>query len=142
MDARRTPHAGRLRACAARRTRLRACARALVFRSGVKFPWLNFPFVRRHMLRLRWMSIEHVKHVKVPILFVVGLQDELVPPQHTRELQRAAAVAPLVRVLEVPDGTHNDTWAKAGATFVRALSDFFAAAGGAVGERSARLKAD
>ena len=114
--------------------------------SGAKFPWLDWAFVRRHLLRLHWCSIEHIAHVsvrhprtsapepssalcqaratQVPLLFIIGQRDEIVPPHHSGSLQQAAAAAPLIHVRKVPDGMHNDTWIKAGPDFVRWLGDF------------------
>jgi len=91
---------------------------------GAKFPWLDWAFVRRHLLRLHWCSIEHIAHVSVPLLFIIGQRDEIVPPHHSGSLQQAAAAAPLIHVRKVPDGMHNDTWIKAGPDFVRWLGDF------------------
>jgi len=92
---------------------------------GAKFPWLDWGFVRRNMLRLRWRSIEHITQVSLPLLFIVGQRDEIVPPVHTHLLQQAAIASPAVHVRRVPDGTHNDTWMKAGNdSFVGWLDDF------------------
>ena len=62
--------------------------------------------------------------VRVPLLLIVGLEDELVPPHHTRELHAAAVSSPLVYMREVPRGTHNDTWAKGGVEYVKWLDEF------------------
>ena len=81
--------------------------------------------MRRNMLRLRWRSIEHITQVSLPLLFIVGQRDEIVPPVHTHLLQQAAIASPAVHVRRVPDGTHNDTWMKAGNdSFVGWLDDF------------------
>ena len=89
-----------------------------------KYAWLDWPIVRRHMLRLRWKSIEHVAHVALPLLLIVGAKDELVPPAHTRLLERAAVASPKVSTREVADGMHNDTWLKAGDSYVAWLKEF------------------
>lgn len=94
-----------------------------------KYGWLDWGFVRAHLLRLRWRSIEHIAHVPLPILFVVGLKDELVPPFHTACLKQAAVSASTIHLREVPDGTHNDTWIKAGPSFARWVNEFIAACG-------------
>ena len=73
---------------------------------------------------MRWRSIEHVAKVRVPLLLIVGLEDELVPPHHTAELFAAAVHSPLVYTREVPRGTHNDTWAKGGAEYMTWLQEF------------------
>ena len=60
-------------------------------------------------------------------MLINGLNDEIVPPDHTLRLREAATHAPSVVVHSVPDGTHNDTWLKAGPVYVRWLLDFLAA---------------
>ena len=96
---------------------------------GSVYPFLDFEFVKRHLLRLRWRSIEHIQHVRIPILMMVGLRDEIVPSSHTPLLKAAAIRAPSVDLHTVPNGTHNDTWLKAGAHYIVWLSDFMAAQG-------------
>ena len=91
---------------------------------AAKYSFLDWPFVRKHMLRMHWKSIEHVAKVTVPLLLIVGLEDELVPPHHTKELHAAAVSSPLTYIREVPRGTHNDTWAKGGVDYVKWLEEF------------------
>ena len=103
---------------------------------SAKYPFLDFGIVKRHMLRMRWHSIDHVAKLTVPLLLVVGLQDEIVPSIHTQLLAKAAVNSPMVTSRNVPNGTHNDTWAKAGAQFVMWLAEFIRDA------QAARGKAD
>ncbi|KAL1524931.1 hypothetical protein AB1Y20_019808 [Prymnesium parvum] len=96
---------------------------------GAVYPWLNWQFVRRWLLRLKWRSIEHIRQVRLPILFIRGLQDEIVPADHTLRLRDAAEAATSVQVHTVPDGTHNDTWLKAGEDYFAWLRSFMQEAG-------------
>lgn len=62
-----------------------------------------------------WKTIELIKHVDAPILFLSGLLDEMVPPSHMRELYDAAQDTSSARhtLVEFPDGTHMETWSQA-----------------------------
>ena len=102
---------------------------------AAKFAWLDFGFVKQHLLRLKWRSIDHVGKVQVPICFVVGLKDEIVPSFHSAQLQKAAVSAPFIHRREVPDGMHNDTWSKAGPSFLRWVHDFVAMCEAADGDK-------
>jgi pimeloyl-ACP methyl ester carboxylesterase len=46
------------------------------------------------LLRMHWPSIDRIPNVKVPMLFVGGTQDEIVPAPHTKRLHDAAVLAP------------------------------------------------
>jgi len=96
---------------------------------GAKFAWLDWALVRRHMLRLQWRSIEHIAHVTVPLLFIAGMKDEIVPPAQMRLLELAAVASPAVEMHKVAEGTHNDTWMKAGPQLVHWLDEFIRKAG-------------
>ena len=93
---------------------------------GAIYPVLNWKIVREKLLRMRWRSILHIRRVRLPVLFIRGLKDEIVPAEHTLQLRDAAELATSVVVHTVPDGTHNDTWIKAGQLYPRWLADFTA----------------
>ncbi|GMH89618.1 hypothetical protein TrVE_jg9225 [Triparma verrucosa] len=83
------------------------------------------------VLRIGWDNEELAPQIKVPILFLSGGRDELVPPFHMKRLyelstQSAKAVFHLVR-----DGTHNDTWQRGGRSYWEAFSAFVTASVGA-----------
>ena len=88
---------------------------------------------------MHWKSIEHVAKVTVPLLLIVGLEDELVPPHHTKELHAAAVNSPLTYIRELPRGTHNDTWAKGGVDYVKWLEVRAPGGGGRGAGESRRL---
>lgn len=53
--------------------------------------------------------------VKQPVLFLSGLQDEMVPPFHMKMLYaKAAARNPQCTFVEFPSGMHMDTWLSGG----------------------------
>jgi len=75
-----------------------------------------FPFlysIKPFVLRMNFPSFDLIKSIKVPIMFISGLQDEIVPQDHMEALWGAATAAPWCRILRVPSGKHNDTWMQA-----------------------------
>ena len=91
---------------------------------GSLYWWLNWPMLLRRLLRLQWRSIEHIRHIRVPMLLLVSLKDEIVPSHHTRRLKEAAVGAPYVEMHVVEEGHHNDLWLKGGSDYLLWLRDF------------------
>lgn len=97
--------------------------------------WIK-PFV----LRIGWDSAALVPNLTtIPLLFLAGARDELVPHSHMRDLYQAAVLHradpgneskpnPLVRMHIIPDGTHNESWLQGGSAYWDAIRDFMAAA--------------
>lgn len=56
------------------------------------FPQLAF--VKHLIVRMYWPTVDRIPKVRIPLLFVVGTNDEIVPPAHTGLLYQAAALAP------------------------------------------------
>ncbi|KAI0559597.1 alpha/beta hydrolase fold [Gracilaria domingensis] len=57
--------------------------------------------------RNKWDSLSVIKEIKVPILFLSGMQDGLVPPAQMQKLREAALKAPFSVMHTVEDGDHN-----------------------------------
>ncbi|KAF3912115.1 hypothetical protein ABW21_db0204840 [Orbilia brochopaga] len=69
-----------------------------------------------------WPSEETIPKVtSIPILFISGLQDELVPPAHMKRLHQVAGTATKVWK-ELPNGTHNDSVMEPG--YFEFINDF------------------
>ncbi|KAK6536089.1 hypothetical protein TWF281_000335 [Arthrobotrys megalospora] len=69
-----------------------------------------------------WASEDVIpKITKVPILFLSGLQDELVPPSHMRRLHTVSK-APIKVWKDFPNGTHNDSVMEVG--YFEHINDF------------------
>ncbi|KAK6516365.1 hypothetical protein TWF506_006274 [Arthrobotrys conoides] len=69
-----------------------------------------------------WPSIDVIPKIKkIPILFLSGLQDELVPPSHMRKLH-AISNAPIKIWKDFPHGTHNDSVMEGG--YFENINDF------------------
>jgi abhydrolase domain-containing protein 13 len=70
-------------------------------------PFLRFvnfvPFFNRNP----WNSIDAIRSVYVPILFISGLRDELVPPAQVKELHDAASRCRLRQFFTVAEGVRN-----------------------------------
>jgi len=85
------------------------------------------PFVRPVkglVLRIGWFSDKIVPKLNVPILYLSGGIDELVPPSHMRSLYENS-VKSIKKVFHViPNGTHNDTWVKGGVLYWQVFDKF------------------
>jgi len=95
------------------------------------FPIIAFKFLKDRFLRLKWESIQRIKDLEVPLLFLTGEKDEMIPPSHSQGLHANAMKSPLRRQALFPEGTHNDTWEKGGDRYWEVLSDFFKDSGSA-----------
>lgn len=63
--------------------------------------------------------------VKQPILFLSGLQDEMIPPVHMQMLYaKAAAHNRQCVFVEFPNGMHMDTWLSGGDQYWRTIKEF------------------
>ncbi|KAI5674309.1 hypothetical protein M9H77_14673 [Catharanthus roseus] len=88
--------------------------------SGSKGPkLLNF------LVRSPWNTIDIVGEIKQPILFLSGLQDEMVPPVHMQMLYaKAAARNNRCLFVEFPTGMHMDTWLAGGDRYWKTIQEF------------------
>ena len=57
----------------------------------------------------KFLSVKKVHDIMVPILFIYGNSDSIVPPFMSRALFEAAG-NPRSALVEIPNGNHNDTW--------------------------------
>eukprot|EP00903_Cladosiphon_okamuranus_P008811 g8438.t1 len=78
------------------------------------------------VLRLDWNNEAKAKRLTRPVLYVSGLEDELIPPWHMRTLYNVSPTRSGggKRIFTVADGTHNDTWEKGGSAYLKALHLF------------------
>ncbi len=86
------------------------------------FPLLSY--FKSFIQRIFWPSIERIPNVKVPLLFIVGLNDEIVPPTHVQRLFDSARGAAFKSIYQVAGGMHNDTWFKGGKDYIYSIKDF------------------
>lgn len=85
-------------------------------------PFLSY--VKPIVLRIDWNNERAIQKVTHPILFVAGVQDELVPHHHMKTLHRLAVSSKRAVWFEVRNGTHNDTWVRGGDRYFDALRAF------------------
>ena len=77
------------------------------------------------VLTLDWNSGKIAPQLRLPVLYLAGKEDELVPPSHMQELYRASSkVSQCARMHVVERGTHNDTWLKGGKAYWEAMRIF------------------
>jgi len=56
----------------------------------VDIVFAKLSLVKSLVLNIQWHSIESIRSVKAPILFVMGLKDELIPSIQMQRLYQAA----------------------------------------------------
>ena len=71
-----------------------------------------------------WNSLNHVSNIQVPILFLSGLRDELIPPSHMQNLYESANNSSLKRLETFTSGSHNDTHIRGGEYYFRSMANF------------------
>lgn len=78
----------------------------------------------RYFLRSHWYTERCLPTVDVPILFISGLEDELIPPAQMRALYDLCEANPRRQLYTVPNGDHNSTDEKGGAVYYETMRNF------------------
>ncbi|KAJ9688001.1 hypothetical protein PVL29_013966 [Vitis rotundifolia] len=102
--------------------------------AGVLLPFLKWfiggsgskgPRILNCLVRSPWSTIDIVGEIAQPILFLSGLQDEMVPPFHMQMLYaKAAARNRRCIFVEFPTGMHMDTWLAGGDNYWKTIQLF------------------
>ncbi|KAJ8766695.1 hypothetical protein K2173_004519 [Erythroxylum novogranatense] len=102
--------------------------------AGVLLPFLKWfigrtgskgPKLLNFLVRSPWSTIDVIGEVKQPILFLSGLQDEMVPPFHMQMLYaKAAAHNKECNFADFPTGMHMDTWLAGGDRYWQTIQQF------------------
>lgn len=102
--------------------------------AGVLLPFLKWfiggsasrgPKVLNCLVRSPWNTIDVIGQIKQPILFLSGLQDEMVPPLHMRMLyDKASENNQRCLFVDFPSGMHMDTWVSGGDRYWRTIQLF------------------
>ncbi|KAJ0981193.1 hypothetical protein J5N97_009448 [Dioscorea zingiberensis] len=102
--------------------------------AGVLLPFLKWfiggssskgPKILNCFVRSPWNTIDVIGEIKQPILFLSGLQDEMVPPSHMRMLYlKAIEHNSDCRFVDFPNGMHMDTWLSCGDRYWRTIHLF------------------
>lgn len=88
----------------------------------VLMPFLKH--IRRFVLKMNWDSHIKIADLKMPIMFIAGDSDELVPPIQMRTLYNLAVCCTHREYFSVRGGTHNDTFEVAGIDYYHRLRAF------------------
>ncbi len=100
------------------------------FTSALDMARRAFPFLPMSwILRLKMDNLEAVRRVKLPILFLHGTKDEIVPFTMGRSLYEASA-SPSKDFFEIPGAMHNSVWTTARDAVRERVRDFALAATG------------
>ena len=74
------------------------------------FPLLRlFQFLLPLMLRHKWDTVAAIRKVRMPILFLCGMKDLMIPVEHMKSLYDASENSVSKTFIEFPEGGHNDT---------------------------------
>lgn len=73
---------------------------------------------------IHWSSIDSIRNIKVPTLFISGRADRLINPEMMDRLYQAAEKSTFKRMYKVETGEHNDTWIKGGEDYFEEFDDF------------------
>lgn len=76
------------------------------------------------ILRIGWNSRQLVPHLTVPILYLAGANDQLVPHEHMLELYKHSKSSRLLQMHIIPDGTHNESWLQGGPEYWQKMKEF------------------
>eukprot|EP00850_Spirogloea_muscicola_P008434 SM000045S16179 [mRNA] locus=s45:109432:111698:+ [translate_table: standard] len=78
------------------------------------------------LVRSPWRTVDIIASVHTPVLFLAGLQDEMVPPAQMRRLFEQCKADPrnAAVFVEFRTGAHMDTWVKGGERYWRVLELF------------------
>jgi pimeloyl-ACP methyl ester carboxylesterase len=74
-------------------------------------PFLKY-FVKPLVLAIGWWSIDKIRRLPMPILFLSSTKDEIVPCEQMRRLYAAATGSRMKRFCDFPHGHHNDLCTK------------------------------
>jgi fermentation-respiration switch protein FrsA (DUF1100 family) len=93
------------------------------FVSLVDLGRLHYPGLPvRWLLRDRFVSIEHIRQVRSPLLVLAGSHDSIVPIDQSRRLYEAAS--PPKKLVIVDGADHNDDELLAGEQIIETIREF------------------
>ena len=76
------------------------------------------------VLRIGWNSCDIAPKLTLPVLYLAGQRDELVPHSHMLELFKKTTKSKLPKIHVIKRGTHNETWLKGGQAYWDAINKF------------------
>ena len=76
------------------------------------------------VLRINWNSLDLIKNIDLPMLFISGRIDQIVPPIHMDRLYEMAKRSTYKDMYKIEAGTHNESWLVAGDEYFYRIKDF------------------
>lgn len=89
------------------------------------FPLIAFKSLKDRFLRLKWDTHERLSGLEVPLLFLCGEADEMVPHFHMQALKTCATKSPLKRMFVHAEAKHMDLWEVGGDAYWNVQAAFF-----------------
>ena len=81
----------------------------------------GIPFAK-HLVAYEFPSIDRIRDVRAPVFLIHGDADELIPISMGQRLHQAVNHGePAPEWFAVPNGTHNDTWLRAGEAYLQRI---------------------
>ena len=81
-------------------------------------------YLKDFVLTSHWKTIDLVDKISLPILYITGRKDEIVPTGQTQELYAASTRSRSTQIWINEDGHHNDTWIVARQSYLNTLIEF------------------
>jgi len=87
--------------------------------ADVLFPFMGYlGNIKTMMIKNPWSSKRLVPEIELPILYITGDQDEIVPFEQTELLYRRSKKSVKSDLMVVKGGTHMTTWRKGGGDYL------------------------
>ena len=86
-----------------------------------------YPFVKPvkdYLLRNFWHSDKLAPEIRVPVQYVTGDKDEIIPTVMTHQLYNLTTKAAFKLLYSVKNGEHNDSWYVGGRTYLNKINKF------------------
>ena len=80
--------------------------------------------LKYYVLRNHWNSLESIKKVKQPILFIYGEFDEIIDNHHMQILHKEAKSAIYKEIFMVPNGDHNMCYTRVETNYLPTIYNF------------------
>jgi len=88
------------------------------------FKYRPIRVIKQILLRIGWYSDQLVGDITIPILYITGQEDEIVPYTQTLKLHALSTKSALVELYMVKDGSHMDTWFKDISAYMEKVNNF------------------
>ena len=83
--------------------------------ANILFPAFKyFGIIKTFLLRIDWDSAKLVPHIELPIFYITGDQDEIIPYTQTLKLHELSIRSKKAELYVVKNGRHMSTFQKAG----------------------------